>query len=174
MSCQRRIWRYTNCEHEEEMDLSCTLAGDADHIHSTVVVQSDNPPSCTICYPPGLPAEYQARNLQLHLPQRHLGGPLSPAVIFRGTYSETQPGPSAATNGATVNGATVDRSRGNAPPRINDTTANLPWATHARHNQPLPPAPRYLPPQHVQGVQQDPDNDEEGQKQPNAVGAQQS
>ncbi|KAL8898566.1 MAG: hypothetical protein Q9207_006634 [Kuettlingeria erythrocarpa] len=133
MSCQRRVWRYTTCQHEEVMDLNCSLGNDPNHVHNTIVIDSPNPPTCTICNSPPPPNVYQARNLAQNRPRTYLGAPWSNEVAYRGT--DWQGPPSSAGNEAAVNGQSLNGATGRGGPRrIDDNTANLPWAVQAQHD----------------------------------------
>ncbi|KAL8925388.1 MAG: hypothetical protein Q9208_003480 [Pyrenodesmia sp. 3 TL-2023] len=134
MSCQRRVWRYANCGHEEVMEITCSLGNDPNHVHNTTVIDSPNPPTCSICNPPPPPNIYQARNLAQNRPRTHLGAPWSHEVLYRGTHWESSP--PAAVDGAEVDGQPLNEAPGRGGPRrIDDSTANLPWAVEAQHDQ---------------------------------------
>ncbi|KAL8717353.1 MAG: hypothetical protein Q9225_005400 [Loekoesia sp. 1 TL-2023] len=143
MACERRVWRYDSCEHEEELDLRCSLSADPDHIHNTVVVETETPPRCSICNPPALIDENLARDLVRAATDRHLPAPRSTQSIFRGADAEvlveeqttsgtdiSSPGQNGtAAGGATVNGASMHVSYRsfntyrNVPPTGNDPNA---------------------------------------------------
>ncbi|KAI4285445.1 MAG: hypothetical protein L6R35_004663 [Caloplaca aegaea] len=88
MSCQRTVWRYKDCEHEEEFEISCSFFGDANHVHNTVVLSDPHRPVCSICHPPNPPTGKQIRNLHTHMPKRHLPGPRSIQALCRGYNAE--------------------------------------------------------------------------------------
>ncbi|KAL8652796.1 MAG: hypothetical protein Q9210_002470 [Variospora velana] len=88
MFCQRTVWRYEDCEHEEEFEISCSFIGDANHVHNTVILSDPHRPVCSICHPPNPPTEEQIRNLHAHMPERHLPGPGSIQALCRGYNAE--------------------------------------------------------------------------------------
>ncbi|KAL8939146.1 MAG: hypothetical protein Q9216_003520 [Gyalolechia sp. 2 TL-2023] len=106
-----------------------------DHIHDTVVVQTDYPPRCSICNPPASIDEGVARNLTQAATHRHLPAPGSIQSNYRGAEAEIlaegQTSPDAKdslptqSDGVTVNGAAVDGPSRHAAHRSLDTRRNV-------------------------------------------------
>ncbi|KAL8837605.1 MAG: hypothetical protein Q9170_002448 [Blastenia crenularia] len=155
MACEHRIWRYEGCDHEEELDLRCSLGSDPDHVHNTVVVETTTPPRCSICNPPEPISEETARDLAQAATHRHLPAPGSFNNLFRGvnaeilTYGQTTPDPptsldpqgGAAVNGATGNGTSTEATSRHAPHRSLDTVRNVPANTSGPAVEPSSPDP---------------------------------
>ncbi|KAI4096738.1 MAG: hypothetical protein Q9206_001910 [Seirophora lacunosa] len=88
MSCQRNVWRYEDCEHEEEFEMSCSFFEDANHVHNTVVLSDPYRPRCSICHPPAPLTAEQIRCRHENLPERRLPAPGSIQALFRGYHAE--------------------------------------------------------------------------------------
>ncbi|KAL9593591.1 MAG: hypothetical protein Q9219_007479 [cf. Caloplaca sp. 3 TL-2023] len=92
MTCERRVWRYEGCDHEEELDIKCGCGGNPHHIHNSILMETRNPPRCSICNPPALVAEEVASNLAHGATTRHLPAPGTINSLFRGTNAEALAG----------------------------------------------------------------------------------
>ncbi|KAL8959000.1 MAG: hypothetical protein Q9193_004055 [Seirophora villosa] len=78
----------SDCEHEEEFEISCSFFEDANHVHNTVVLCDPYRPSCSICHPPTPLTAEQIRCHPENLPERRLPGPGSIQALFRGYHAE--------------------------------------------------------------------------------------
>ncbi|KAI4182036.1 MAG: hypothetical protein L6R41_006249 [Letrouitia leprolyta] len=135
MACERRVWRYEDCDHEEELDVRCSLGADRGHVHNTVVVETENPPRCSICNRPLPIDEDVARNLAQAAADRQLPAPGSEQSQYRGVNAEIlavdqQTNSDAeeaapALNGATVNGATANGASRHGAHRSLDMVHNV-------------------------------------------------
>ncbi|KAL9024116.1 MAG: hypothetical protein Q9196_006747, partial [Gyalolechia fulgens] len=105
------------------------------HVHNTVVVETENPPRCSICHPPPTITEDVARELAQAAVHRHLPAPGSTPSIFRGPAAEVlageQTSPNAVNslptqNGAMINGAAINGGSRHAANRSLDTQRNVP------------------------------------------------
>ncbi|KAI4176311.1 MAG: hypothetical protein LQ343_001049 [Gyalolechia ehrenbergii] len=142
MACERRVWRHEGCDHEEVLDVRCGLSADPDHVHNTVVVETDHPPRCSICNPPPPIDEDVARDLVQAAVDRHLPAPGSRQSIVRGAEAETLAEEQTSSNvdnslpiqnGATVNGAAVNGTSRHSAHRSLDTHRNVPASGPGLH-----------------------------------------
>ena len=156
MACERRVWRYEECDHEELLDIRCSLASDpgtswdnstlsliclihrAGHIHNTVVVESATRPRCSICNQPAPIDQDVARTLTEAATARHLPPPGSHLHSFRGVDAEDLN----SRNEATLDGASVNGASHHGRATISDTMRNVPERRHTpgvvAHNQGSP------------------------------------
>lgn len=140
MACERRVWRYGDCDHEEELDVRCGLGADPDHVHNTIIVETENPPQCSTCNPPPPIDEDRRRTLDEAAADRHLPAIRTIERRTRGVnaeiLTEVQTSSNAddsnnedsapVQNGAAVNGTTANGASRHAPHRSLDTVHNVP------------------------------------------------